>query len=273
MEGVADFFSGIVLQDSLSGFWENVWESPQATLLAPPLHIPNGYLCVNATSYECASGPLTVDGSLGEAPVAAFLYDLADNPSTKDTTLNWDDDAVSYGAAWVGDIIAACQVLYGGWVQHDAVDHLVYCFEHRLGGYFEQGYFPYRSTTTFGWRLVPGVPDPAGWNADAIRTIWQANMYVHGPPTTPVFTSISGYSEVRPNVQCLWTVGAGGGVPPYTFAWTVDDSPVGSGEFLYYVNAGSSFTVAVTATDAIGGTGFASFPASVSPEAQECLDQ
>ena len=279
IEGFADFFASFVAQDSIVGYWEDLFEFPRATLNFR-YFIPHGYLCSGATEHFCANGPLTTDGAIGETTVAAFFYDLADNASTANSTPD-DDDAVGYGAAWIGNVIAACEILWGSWAQHDAIDHLVRCFEHRLGNYSADGYFPERNPVPAGWRLVQSVSDPPGWSADAVKTVWQSNLYFLGPPQAPPpppppppSVTISGHSMVRPGAECLWSGNATGGVPPYSWQWNVDGNPVGDGSpTLRYTNNGASFTIFLTVVDAQNGTGAGSYGVSVSSEAPECLDQ
>jgi len=226
-EGFADFYAAFVLQDSIVGFREDLFEFPHDTAYGRwGSYLPYGRWCLQSTSYNfCSSGQFTGKGSLAEAAVAAFLYDLADGSGTANYPPGWDDDGVAVGAAWIGYVINSCEVLENGqWVRNNGVDHLAYCFEQRLGdasgSYRQQGYFSTRYGSPSGWR-TPGAPAPPV-GAEAIKLLWQGNLYPHGPfdPPPPLNVSIGGPSEIQPGSWCHWWASVYGGQEPYTYQWS-----------------------------------------------------
>lgn len=84
--------------------------------------------------------------------------------------------------------------------------------------------------------------------------------------TSGAFTglSIMGPDMVEARALDTWRSVPEGGIPPLSYRWKVDDIPVGStsGE-LSYRNMGRSFTLSVTATDAVAATRTATFPVTV----------
>jgi hypothetical protein len=77
---------------------------------------------------------------------------------------------------------------------------------------------------------------------------------------------------VRPYAQCLFTASASGGTEPYSYAWTVDGVPVGSGPAIYHTAGSSNFEIAVTVMDGENNGAGRSLPVSVDASAPECLD-
>ena len=97
------------------------------------------------------------------------------------------------------------------------------------------------------------------------KTLVTGSFFHQGPPSPTV--SISGRTTVRPGATCMWSATASGGTPPYHYAWTPpgSDSPD-----LTYTNSGQNFTVFVQVTDALGASGNASRPVTVSSSAPIC---
>ncbi len=280
-EGFADFYAAFVLQDSLSGFYENLVEEHVNTAIQA-YGLGSGMWCVNSTAYQFGScisgggpGSLTTDGARAEAAVAAFLYDLADGPATANGSPGSDDDAVVFGGSWVGEVINSCMVLTNGlWARNDGVDHLVYCFERRIEPYVQQGYFPTRPALPSLWSS--SATPPPGWSANAVTTAWQQALYPNGapiPPPQPFTVTISGPTEVQPYVTCLYQALPLNGTPPLSYAWTADGVAVGADSPYYYHTTGANaFELGVTVTDA-QGIAWNSLAVTVSVGAQECLDQ
>jgi subtilisin family serine protease len=89
--------------------------------------------------------------------------------------------------------------------------------------------------------------------------------------TPPPTVTIAGPSSVRPNATCVWTANVSGGLPPYSYSWTVNSSAVGGNSpELIYQNGGSSFTINVLVTDAATGTANKSKSVTVSASAPIC---
>lgn len=97
-----------------------------------------------------------------------------------------------------------------------------------------------------------------------------ARIQVNAPP--PLVTTINyGPSSVRPNVNCEWMAEASGGIAPYTWVWKVNGNVVPSSDNdIYYTNTGSSFTLRVEVTDAIGTLAFYNKSITVSAGAPYC---
>jgi hypothetical protein len=97
----------------------------------------------------------------------------------------------------------------------------------------------------------------------------QINFVVEGGPLTVLINY--GPSSVRPNVNCEWMAWSNGGYGPYTWAWTVNGSPVtGVDNDLYYVNSGSSFLLGVQVTDSHGTIATHAKNITVTPAAPYC---
>jgi hypothetical protein len=252
-EGFGTFYGSLVMQDSLVGAnYEGLVESPNT---APTLwtYLSAGSWCDASTSYLSCTAGQTTDGGRAEIPVAAFLYDLADNSATANGTPGVDDDAVAYGPAWVADVVTSCQVYQASaWIRSNGPDHLIYCFEQRLGNYAQQGYFPTRSPvpTNASWSgSLPG-----GWNADAVKAVWQNVMYPNGaPPPPPLSVTLNGPSPVRPGAECTWLAGVTGGVQPYSYVWKKNGAVMaGQTTGMVVTSFSSNGTLQVTVSDNVG---------------------
>ena len=68
--------------------------------------------------------------------------------------------------------------------------------------------------------------------------------------------SICGNDQIGPGYGCSWSAVPSGGVPPYSYPWTVNGTPVGGNtDYLNYTSDGNNFTIAVTDTDSQSGNG------------------
>lgn len=252
-EGIANFFGTYATQDSLhdnaATGMENRIETPHnesAFALVPP-----GKWCLNQVVVDqCPS--LSIDGHINETAVGAFLYDIADGPSTANPSIGEDDDGQSLGGAFVANIIAACDVLQNGtWIKNNGADHLIYCFEARMGGYAAAGFFPTRSPHPTDFN-TNGTLFHISWNKEIIKQIWQSNLYYHGVPGGGGggggFTAtINGESNSKPGRNCLFTVS--GNLPPDpTYEWRVNWGGVveTSSQFYYWTQSEGYVTISVT---------------------------
>lgn len=276
-EGFANFFAAFVLQDSIVGEWEDIFESAHLGPFQSGTGLGPGYWCENKSEPGlCAASAYTTDGARNETAVAGFLYDIADDAATNNGTPGVDDDAIqALGAKWIGDVIATCEVLEGGqWVRNNGIDHLTYCFERTLGGYQSAGYFPTRVTAAQDWRTTAATP--SGWSARQIKSTWQMNLYVHGPlppPPPPSYTAtVAGFWQVEPGATCTWTVSTT--VPnPVSYQWTIDGVAVGTNSPTLTVSAPiSSFSLGVSVVNAVQEGASDTRAVTVYHGAGQCLD-
>lgn len=96
---------------------------------------------------------------------------------------------------------------------------------------------------------------------------------LQGFPLTPI---IGAPNSVRKAHQCRWIASVTGGIPPYSYAWTVNGRSQGYNQpfldYAYY-GTGSSFTIRVTVTDSFLHANSAQSPpktVAVSPTAPAC---
>jgi hypothetical protein len=83
--------------------------------------------------------------------------------------------------------------------------------------------------------------------------------------------SISTPSSIKPNVECQWGGTVNGGTAPYTYNWRNKSfGSIGTDPWLNFTNAGTSFTLYLDVTDALGATVTASRPITVSSGAPNC---
>jgi len=116
----------------------------------------------------------------------------------------------------------------------------------------------------------------AGGNGMANRILY-SGITVAPNGTTPTLPSVAnlsvqieGYSTVRPGDGCYFYGHAEGGSGDYHYAWRVGPYDEGDdSEYLFYQNAGSSFTVSVSVSDG-SSIAEATFEVTVSSEAGEC---
>ncbi len=88
----------------------------------------------------------------------------------------------------------------------------------------------------------------------------------YSPPNTTFNVSVTGTSGIAAGAWCEWYAATAGGTPPYSYAWTINDQPVGDGSsLLQHYNDGYSFVIRVTATDQTNHTAFGEHPVSVVP--------
>lgn len=184
--------------------------------------------------------------------MAAFLYDLADNASTANSTPGSDDDPVAYSPSWVLDIVTGCQVQEAGtWIRSNGPDHWIYCMEQRLGGYAAQGYFPSRGITPTAFSQLPVPP---GWSADVVKSLWQGLLYANGPVPPPALSAqLLGPSPVKPSQSCTWAASPSGGVPPYAYVWKKNGSTMYGETGVQVTTSFSSYgSLEVRVTDNVG---------------------
>jgi hypothetical protein len=92
------------------------------------------------------------------------------------------------------------------------------------------------------------------------------------PPSLTVAITSPVTDVVRPYAQCLYGASASHGAPPYSYAWSVDNFIVGSGDLYYHTAGGSNFLISVTVTDANNNTAAVARQMIVDHAAPECLD-
>ena len=69
--------------------------------------------------------------------------------------------------------------------------------------------------------------------------------------------SITPNGSVPSHATCIFTANVSGGSSPYHFAWSVNNSPIGSdSQTVSYTNNGSSFRIDVQVTDNLGDQGY-----------------
>ncbi len=216
------------------------------------------------------------DGSQIEGAVTSFLYDLYDIASSPDG-LAGDDDGVSYGAPYLGDVIRTCSVLYSiqqVWLRPDGIDHLVYCLERQVDQAVVTSpmFFASRGFDPDGFS--EGATEPPSWSVPVTRDRWVHNLYGQsgggggGGGGSGVVASISGPSTVQPWVQYTFTGSATGGTSPYTFDWFVDGQSQGTGQSFSW-SSGWSYTLTLNVTDATGSQASASVVVTL----EECCAQ
>lgn len=86
------------------------------------------------------------------------------------------------------------------------------------------------------------------------------------PPLSVSFSWAETY--IRPDESCTYVAEAAGGLPPYTYSWTGGTGT--ASDSYYFTQSSSSFTVAVTVTDAAGSTASTSVFVTVSSKAPYC---
>ncbi len=92
---------------------------------------------------------------------------------------------------------------------------------------------------------------------NVMRTVLGTDFSIPVRPPPPS-ASISGPGAVEENAYATWTGGASGGVPPYSYQWTVDGVLAGNGGSVTDGGwpGGSSHTIGLTVTDASGYSGY-----------------
>jgi len=119
------------------------------------------------------------DGSIIEAAVAGFVYDLVDDDDTPDS-LSGDDDDAAYSLAAIGNILATCDM--PGKSQIDGIDRFVYCAEETLAmqDSINPGtsdyWFASRRPTTFSSFSVTSQ----GMDLSIVRRTWKYNLFNQG---------------------------------------------------------------------------------------------
>jgi hypothetical protein len=80
-----------------------------------------------------------------------------------------------------------------------------------------------------------------------------------------------GPASVKPNVMCEWGAYANGGTGPYTYNWRRNALvSIGTEPFVYFTNSGSTFTLYLDVTDALGTMVTTSKVVTVSSGAPTC---
>jgi hypothetical protein len=113
------------------------------------------------------------DGSLIEASIAGFFYDLTDNNRFGTEA----HDAVQYPGSYVADIILSCDVNPAvrqdgttGWGPDRGIDHLAYCFQRDMTG--STTHFQTRTPTPLEQDQATGISDPV-----QVKRLWRMNLY------------------------------------------------------------------------------------------------
>ena len=116
--------------------------------------------------------------------------------------------------------------------------------------------------TASGVGIHWGYPGWFSALSGALDELYDANesygtMDATGTPPSPppaLSASLTGPSSVKPNWTCVWTVSASGGLPPYSYTWSINGTQVSNGSpypyELLYQNTGTGFTVSVQVSDA-----------------------
>lgn len=114
------------------------------------------------------------DGSLDEAAVAAFFYDLTD-------PANETHDRLDIGEAALATIMNDCGVRTTGssWNSPDGIDHLIWCLENQVDTAITGGddYFQERES-----HPTQENQNDHSWDEDHIRTMWLMNLYDENAP-------------------------------------------------------------------------------------------
>ncbi len=133
---------------------------------------------------------------------------------------------------------------------------------------------PYWSAQMVRYALRASAVDLGSSGHDELYGYGRVSAYNAFFYTTYPTATISGYTEVRPNVTCQWSVGTSLSAEPLTYEWTVNaGSVLGTGSTYSYSNSGSPFTLSVTVRDANGLMAWDDQVVSISSGAFECLDQ
>lgn len=167
-EGYANFHGVIATADS--NFYRFIIENTPGVYNYP-------------ASAENDNDDLSTDGSVIEATVAAFLYDLTDPK-------NENHDHQDLPGRYVADILGSCygQANGGGFYEANGADHLVACFQHEEPPYdvsYDGGDNDFFQTRSFSLRadgfVGEDATEPTGWSPAAIDEIWRWTLY----KTTP----------------------------------------------------------------------------------------
>lgn len=131
------------------------------------------------------------NGSVIEGAVAAFLYDLVDGNTDKNSfsnTAGTTDDSVVYAGGFVADIISSCQTSQFGVPTApapqngiDGIDQFVACAERSTS--VESLYNPSTGARYLGLRfdaLTVTGSLPTGYSAAAIRSSWIYDLFKQG---------------------------------------------------------------------------------------------
>jgi subtilisin len=124
-------------------------------------------------------------------------------------------------------------------------------------------------------RLQLGALDlpPAGRNHQfgygLVDVIGALNAPDPVPP--PLVVSVTGTDQIGPYISCSWYASAQGGIPPYTYSWSVNLQPVGGNSVqLTYTNQGGiSFAIDLAVTDGYGQIAYGMHYVAVTP-GHEC---
>lgn len=124
----------------------------------------------------------TNNGWRREGAVAGFLYDLVDNASSPNhwdnTSDGLDDDAASYSASAIGDIIASCST--NGGTRIDGIDQFIYCAEQSLAAQdlthpaVSDYYFRARRDIVVYTSYSVGSHS---LSSSVVRTLWLKNLF------------------------------------------------------------------------------------------------
>lgn len=119
--------------------------------------------------------PTTVDGSIKEGAVAAFLWDLTD-------TNQEAFDGAAYSGNYIATIIKTCNVQdnhsWPGYERANGIDHHIWCLEKAATTTLYSSYFPLRAAAGEAFGYTESATEPGSWSASVIRTLWLKNLYL-----------------------------------------------------------------------------------------------
>lgn len=198
---------------------------------------------------------ISMDGNPG-------YYVEASNPTKMLDSLHAQAQfmASGYAESWkflAGNINANAPIIIGGnaiatgqigtWRSYPEWDTTAYNYKWLVDGQEVAGAIgaAYSTSFTTGTHSVSNVTIRADNTRDSLTVFVKA---YNG--------SISGPSNVRPFVTCIWFADASGGTAPYSYSWTAVGGS-GTGQWFDYFNSvasGGSFTVQLSVTDGTGAT-------------------
>jgi hypothetical protein len=118
------------------------------------------------------------DGSIIEAPVASFLFDLSARSDVSDI-VNGSELALHYPGHYVAEEFRVCEILPRNppLRRTNGIDDFSYCLERRVDYSIETTYFQTRPYSTSAAGIFDNVSQPSTWNPDNIRRVWLRKLY------------------------------------------------------------------------------------------------
>lgn len=116
------------------------------------------------------------DGSIIEASVAAFLFDMTARANISDP-FNGSDLALHYPGSYAADLMKTCFVTdeNGETRLANGVDDIIHCAQRLHGLSLDSGLFPTRIDPPFGESDQATLP--SNWNASAIGTLYRHKLF------------------------------------------------------------------------------------------------